>query len=361
MKNYLSTNLFHFINKYHLAEGKILIAVSAGIDSMTLLDLFLTLPKSLNLKIMVVHVHHGWREESDQEFEFLEKFCISAKLPFYGKKLHLSKNDTDAENKARKARYEFFKQIYDETGASGLFLGHQLDDLEETVIKRIYEGALISNLGAIKEKSHLLKMNVYRPLLGFKKSDLINYAQVNKIQYFEDATNVDPKYLRSRLRLEYFPMLENIFGKNKGLNLAKLAKQSDLMSDFFKKRFHEAVITTDYESDVQVFSFKEQLHYFEIFHLVSTFFKKREISLPYAMLNSIAEAIESSSKPKQFNIKNYAIFVSRGFLLLISKDKRLDQEFVDGAKTLIAKLPAWFYKKVPDIKNKINTLTNYSS
>lgn len=350
MKNHLSTNLFHFINKYHLAEGKILIAVSAGIDSMTLLDLFLTLPKSLKLKIFVVHVHHGWREESDQEFDFLEKFCMTSNVPFYGKRLHLSKNLKDAENVARNARYEFFKQIYDETGASGLFLGHHLDDLEETVIKRIYEGALISHLGAIKEESHFLNMRVYRPLLGFKKSDLVSYAHGRKIQYFEDATNIDPKYLRSRLRLEYFPMLENIFGKSKGSNLAKLAKQSNLMNDFFKKRFLEVVITTDCQSDNQVFSLKEKLHYFEIFHLVSVFFKKKELSVSYAMLNLIAEAIESASMPKQFNLKNYTIFASLGFMLLIHKDKPLDGKFVNDAKTLIAKLPAWFYKKVPAIK-----------
>lgn len=350
MKNHLSTNLFHFINKYHLAEGKILIAVSAGIDSMTLLDLFLTLPKSLKLKIMVVHVHHGWREDSDQEFEFIEKFCITAKLPFYGKKLYLSKNVKDAENVARNARYQFFKQIYDETGANGIFLGHHQDDLEETVIKRIYEGALISHLGAIKEESQFLKMDVYRPLLGFKKTDLINYAKLNKIQYFEDVTNVDRKYLRSRLRLEYFPMLETIFGKNQGSNLAKLAKQSDMMSDFFKKRFNQVVITTDFQSDNQIFYLKEQLHYFEILHLVSTFFKKKELCVSYAMLNSIAEAIESASGPKQFNLKDYAIFVSRGLMLMNHKDKPLDEMFLNGVKTLIAKLPAWFYKKVPTIK-----------
>jgi tRNA(Ile)-lysidine synthetase-like protein len=350
MKNHLSSNLYQFFLKHHLEKQKILVAVSSGVDSMVLLDLILKLKDRLSVTLAVVHVHHGWRHQSDIEYEFLVNFCNTHKIEFFGQKLGLSKDLKDAENQARSARYEFFEKAYRTFEAKGLFVAHHRDDLEETVIKRIFEGAFISNLGAMSFLTQLRGMNIYRPLLDASKELLLSYAETFQVPYFEDETNADAKFLRARLRLQYFPIVESIFGKNKGQNLAKLSQQSELMQDFFEKRFEEEVFVSSKQASNQIFYLKKTHHLFEIINFVWLFFKKRDLSIPYPMIKRISETLRNSQMPKYFFVKNWEIAVSKGFMVLLSKNHPNDLLDIHLSKAFVEKFPAWFYKKVPALK-----------
>lgn len=358
MKNHLSANIYQFIDKYQLEGQKILIAVSTGLDSMVLLALILKLKQRFQLTLAVVHLHHGWRAQSDSEYEFLETWCQNQHIAFFGKKLHLSPDLKDAENEARKARYTFFQEVYANFKASGLFLAHHAGDLEETVIKRIFEGAFIGHLGGMLEKSHFLGMAIFRPLLKVKKGALRTYAQDNKIVYFEDETNHDPKFLRARLRADYFPMVEAVFGKNSGTNLVRLAEQASLMKDFFEKRYEQEVYTSDPKAKNQVFYLKNTCHVFEIMNFVIVFFKKRNITLPHAIITAITKAIEQSKAPKKFILKNFEIYASKGFMVLFDESQCEEWLFLDDDKLLVEKLPNWFYKKILALKMKNKKILN---
>lgn len=350
MKNHLSSSLHQFIHKYQLVGQKILIAVSTGVDSMVLLDLILKLKNKLKITLGVVHVNHGWRNQSDSEYNFLEKFCKENNISFFGKNLELSKSVKDAENVARKARYEFFQGIYENFEASGLFLAHHEGDLEETIVKRIYEGAFISHLGGMQESHEFLKMRVFRPLLNSSKLELIKYAQTYRVPYFEDETNHDPKFLRARLRLNYFPILETVFGKNKGSNLARLAKQSQLMNDFFDQRYEQGVRCFELKNSNKALVLKGGCHFFETLNFITIFFKRNGLSLSQAMIMAICQAIQSSLEPKEFRLKNIEIITSKGFLAMIDQNHSEDWLFLEKNDPLVAILPSWFYKKVAILK-----------
>lgn len=358
MKNHLSAHIYQFIDKYQLEGQKIVIAVSTGLDSMVLLDLILKLKQRFQLTVAVAHVHHGWRAQSDTEYEFLETFCQNQDLIFFGKKLDLSSHAQDAENIARKARYAFFQEVYTNFNAVGLFLAHHAGDLEETVVKRIFEGSFIAHLGAMGEKGHFLDMITFRPLLEEKKESLKLYAQTHGLCFFEDETNHDPKFLRARLRKDYFPMLKTVFGKNSGSNLLKLAEQSALMKDFFEKRYEKEVYTAPFQGSNQVFYLQNKSHLFEIMNFIMVFFKKKNITLPYSMIKAVSESIERSIHPKKFILKNFEIYASKGFMVLFDQNSRNEESLKDEDELCIKKLPDWFYKKILALKTKNKNILN---
>lgn len=363
MKNHLNSYILSFITKNKLIDQKILIGVSCGLDSMVLLDLLLKHREKQRLEIVVAHVHHGWRKESDQEYEFLKNFCINQKIEFYAEHLNLSKDLKDAENQSRNARYEFFEKTYHRIKASILILGHHKQDLEETVIKRIHEGAHLQNLGSMTQIGLFKAMKLGRPLLDFNKNDLSAYAQVFNLTYFEDHTNYDPKFLRTRLRQDYFPVLTKVFGKNVGSSLSDLSKESVSMRDYFEKRFeHEAFISHP-EARNQLFHLKGNYHLFEIQNLIIVFLKTRGLVLSKSILQSITQAFQGDPHPKNFYVKGWHLIASKGFLALFSVisdhgETKPDWIFLEKSTSSIEKLPTWFYKRVPTIKEKNKNILN---
>lgn len=356
MKNNLSSKLTQFIHKYKLISQKMVVAVSGGVDSMVLLDLLCKLAHPLKLKLVVAHVHHGWRPQSDLEYDYIEKFCLNHAIEFYGTRLNLSKTMANAENCAREQRYTFFKQVYDDTDSCALLLAHHKGDLEETVIKRIYEGAFFMNLAAMAQNSQRLGMNIFRPLLDETKQELIDYAGHQSIKFFNDETNCDTRFLRARLRTQYFPKIQEIFGKHRGDNLIELARQAEMMKDFFEFQYARNVLISHPGALNRVFFLKNTDHIFETMQLVMLFFKKQGLTLPKVMIQSIAEVIQNSIHPKRFNVKSVEITASKGFMLLESRGlskQTLSPEWIilENQEGCLAKLPAWFYKKFPALRH----------
>jgi tRNA(Ile)-lysidine synthase len=371
MKNTLQLKLYQFIKNHSLEEKRILIAVSAGLDSMALLNLFIGLKERLKLDLHVVHVHHGWRKESDEEFRFLEDYSRKNGIGFSGTLLNLNSDSADCENKAREARYTFFRQVYETLEADGLFLAHHKQDLEETVVKRLYEGAHLINLGCMQKSSKLGPMQLFRPLLEINKKTLIKYVEEVKIPYFEDHTNSDPKFLRTRLRQDFFPSLEKIFGKKKGESLSFLSQEAQLLHTYFEKRFDKEVLVTHPSSLNQAIYFPKTLEFFEIYHFLLIFFKRQSLTVSRDILQNLSEAVEDSTSPKNFILKAFSLMASKNFCVLIFEEKTdllehnsddLDKAlwiYEDRAGMDLEKLPNWFYNKVPTLRSKNKFFLNY--
>jgi tRNA(Ile)-lysidine synthase len=371
MKNTLQLKLYQFIKNHGLEKKRILIAVSAGLDSMALLNLFLGLKERLMLDLHVVHVHHGWRKESDEEFQFLEDYSGKNGIGFSGTRLNLNPDSSDCENKAREARYAFFRQVYETLNADGLFLAHHKQDLEETLVKRIYEGAHLINLACMQKTSMLGSMQLFRPLLEINKKSLIKYIEEAKIPYFEDHTNTDPKFLRTRLRQDFFPSLEKIFGKKKGESLTFLSQEAQLLQSYFEKRFDNEVLVTHPSSKNQAIFFQKELELFEIYHLLLIFFKRQNLTVSRDILKSLTESIQDSTSPKKFILKTFSLMASKNFCVLICEEKTdlLEQNasnldgalwiYEDRAGMELEKLPNWFYNKVPTLRSKNKFFLNY--
>lgn len=210
-----------------------LLGFSGGSDS---LFLFYVL-KSLKIKFTAVHVDHGWRECSREEAKALKEFCHREKISYIGHRLSPEeKGERDLENAARKARYAFFYQLCVQQNFSGVFLAHHANDQAETLLKRVLEGAHLSNLKGMTVSSFYQGMQLLRPLLHIPKARLMSLLHREKISYISDETNEDERYLRARMRKKLFPWLEEVFGKNVSSPLFALAEESKELAEYMESQ-----------------------------------------------------------------------------------------------------------------------------
>jgi tRNA(Ile)-lysidine synthase len=203
---------------------------SGGPDSLALLHLLIQFP----IKLHVAHVDHGWREESSREAEALAAHVGELKLPFH--LLTLSPGQADSELKAREARFEYFAELVQKWDCQALVLGHQADDQAETVLKRVLEGAGLAALGGIRPVSTRSGIPIWRPLLGIQKQEILKWLEEKKLEGFDDPTNADPKYLRSRMRAQILPGLEQAFGKAISSNLVRLGDLAHEVREYLMRK-----------------------------------------------------------------------------------------------------------------------------
>ena len=183
-----------------------LLAVSGGIDSVVMTHLFLSIKKELALNLAIVHLNHSSRAgDSDQDESFVEQLADSMDIPFFSESWSHDE-ESNFEAKARKARYKFFEKKRSEIRYDWIATAHHANDQSETILMRLITGSsYLGLLGIPKEKGKL-----FRPLLGFSKEELINYAKENSLQYRYDKTNSDNHFDRNRIRNTIIPNIEKI-------------------------------------------------------------------------------------------------------------------------------------------------------
>lgn len=222
----------HFLEENWRAGAPIVLACSGGPDSKALLYLLVEVKKFIELEVVGAHIDHGWREESGREAEELKAEVEGLNLGFYLKKLE---GVPMKEEAARDARFEYLVQVASELGAQAVILGHQMDDQAETVLKRVLEGASFSACGGMKSVSVRGGMTFWRPLLTVSKKDLTEWLEERGISYFTDRTNLDPKYLRGRMRGTIVPQLEASFGKSIVKNLCILGERAQKLESHLER------------------------------------------------------------------------------------------------------------------------------
>ena len=209
------------MNNLNLDKNKkYLLACSFGPDSMACFHLLL----QSGYKFEVAIVNYHLRKESNLEVQGLKEYCNAHDIVihvFDVKKLIVK----DIENECRKIRYQFFKKIVEERRLSAVIVAHHQDDVLETYLIQKYRQNLPEYYG-IKEKTHIFGMDVIRPLLAYKKKDLVKICEDNNVPYMIDASNYEITYLRNKIRHEIVAklsdqerakLLQEIAEKNKEL------------------------------------------------------------------------------------------------------------------------------------------------
>ncbi|MGX7590128.1 tRNA lysidine(34) synthetase TilS [Candidatus Karelsulcia muelleri] len=205
-------------DKIDLKEKKIYIAVSGGVDSLVLLDLFFRI-KDLKIKIEVLHCNFQLRgDESEEEDKLIKKICKNQKIILHTKSFNLRKKSSK-QILARKLRYLWFKRMLKTNSFNYIALGHHLNDSIETIFLNIIRGTGIKGIKGIGGK----KKYLIRPLLDFTKTDILSYAKTNKISWIEDSSNINEKFLRNKIRQILNKLLNNeaYLGINKTCHILK--------------------------------------------------------------------------------------------------------------------------------------------
>ncbi|PIZ00483.1 tRNA lysidine(34) synthetase TilS [bacterium (Candidatus Howlettbacteria) CG_4_10_14_0_8_um_filter_40_9] len=180
------------------------IGVSGGADSVTLLYSLIELSKTWKFKIVIAHLNHGLRKEAGSDERFVKSLAKKNNLPFYTRKVSLKR--ANVEEAGREARYEFFEEIWKQTGSKYIVTAHNLNDNAETVLLNLTRGAGLSGLSGMKIKEN----NLIRPLLNIKKDDVLVFAKRNKLKWREDPSNRLLEYSRNRIRRKVLPELTKI-------------------------------------------------------------------------------------------------------------------------------------------------------
>ena len=227
-------------NFLQLKDKKLLLAVSGGIDSMVLLDLFY----KLRFDICIVHCNFQLRgKESDADEMLVRKTCQDSYIPYFIESfdtLEFAKeNKLSIQLAARKLRYDWFQEIIS-LGFDYVLTAHHLDDNVETFLINFTRGTGLEGLTGIPAQNG----NIIRPLLPFSREEIENYAQANQIQWREDSSNASDKYFRNKLRHNIVPTLKEL---NTGFldsfqnTLHHLQQSESLVNDASKLVFEKVV------------------------------------------------------------------------------------------------------------------------
>ena len=172
---------------------------------MALLDVLRELGSTLRLTLACAHVHHGLRAEAEADAEFVRRLAERMAVPFCLERVTVRRGPPweGLEAEARHARYAALEARALALGAGRIATGHTADDQAETVLMRLLQGAGPRGLAGIAA----MRGPVIRPLLDARRDEIVAYLGSRGLDWVEDATNQDRRFLRNRIRHEILPVL----------------------------------------------------------------------------------------------------------------------------------------------------------
>lgn len=212
----MNEKVLNYIKEFNMINPNesVVVGVSGGSDSMCLLGLLLELRESMNLKLHVVHIHHGIRgNEADEDMAYVESFCKSKDITFYGFKYDVEamarKKGLSTEEMGRILRYDAFSEIANKYNGK-IAVAHNMEDVAETVLFNLFRGSGIKGLVGILP----VRDNIIRPIMCLSKEEIYAYLKEMGISYRVDKTNFEDEYTRNKIRLNVLPYIkENINNK----------------------------------------------------------------------------------------------------------------------------------------------------
>ena len=243
---------------YHLA-------VSGGVDSMVLADLF----QVSGFNFHMAHINYHLRnEDSNLDQKLVFDFCEKHKIPFH--LYEVSENDNQPENSiqnwARELRYRYFREIQEKVNLDYIVTAHHLNDQLETFIINLSKASGIRGLSGIPQSEN----GIIRPLLGFSKNEIYDFAKENHIEFREDQSNQKTDYLRNKIRHNIVPELEKInsdFLTNFSKSINYINQAKDFINESVDNKIEVLKIKSDENQliiDKQKFSQESELIRYEI-------------------------------------------------------------------------------------------------
>lgn len=190
-----------------LANKKLLIAISGGIDSVVLTHLL----HQLKFEIALAHCNFLLRgKDSFKDADFVQSFSESLNVPLFTIEFETTKyaeeHKISIQMAARDLRYNWFQKISKQQKFDYVLTAHHSDDVLETFLINLTRGTGLNGLTGIPE----INENIVRPLLPFSRNDILVYATKNKLQWREDKSNSSLKYVRNKFRHKVIPILKEL-------------------------------------------------------------------------------------------------------------------------------------------------------
>ena len=283
---------------YFNRHKKILVAVSGGADSMSLLHFLYNHQKDLDIQLGIAHVNHKQRQESEHEEAYLHHWAEEHKVPFH----YSAFSGKFSENAARTFRYEFFKQVMKDYDYSALVTAHHADDQAETIFMRLLRGSRLRHLTGISAIRPFGTGQIIRPFLHLTK------AQLPVTFHFEDRSNTSLAYLRNRIRLSYLPTLSQENPKIKE-HLCLLAEEIGLMEQALGELTKD-ISTTDLSV------FQQQSDAVQLFLLQNYLDSFPDLQLSKGQFNQLISYLRKNASGKMPLKNGYELVKTQTYFLI---------------------------------------------
>lgn len=230
----------HQFSALNTSNCRLLVTVSGGVDSVVLLDLV----ARSGFDYMVAHANFQLRqEESTRDENFVkalgEKYAKEVHIKHFDTSDHAAANKLSIQEAARSLRYQWFSALADasekEPGAQNrtvpcyILTAHHADDNMETLLMHFFRGTGIQGMTGIPAMATDRKL--LRPLLPFRKSELLDYAAENQLAFVTDSSNASEKYTRNYFRNKLLPQISEVFPsveENLLNNLSRFAEVNEI-------------------------------------------------------------------------------------------------------------------------------------
>jgi tRNA(Ile)-lysidine synthase len=293
----------------------ILLAISGGVDSMCMLRLF----ENTRYRLMVAHVNFQLRGEDSTGDELLIKnYCQDREIGFqsirFDTLLYARENKISTQMAAREFRYPWFNQLLENFHLDYIATAHHAEDSLETALLNLTRGTGLSGLKGILPKQGKL----IRPLLFAQKSDIMAFAEIEKIEWREDSSNASDKYKRNFIRHQVVPLLKE---QNPKLAFNFLQTSKRIADNLeFIERLAQEFITKNVNISSNVNSIQKEL-FFNADNRVLVEFWLENFNFNYTSIDAILNSKESLSG-SQFLSETHKLIIDReAVFVFTNKDK----------------------------------------
>ncbi|MEP7341381.1 MAG: tRNA lysidine(34) synthetase TilS [Acidobacteriota bacterium] len=223
------------VGKAPLLPLSLLVAVSGGADSVSLLDALVRLNErgKLPVKIFVAHLNHRLRaEESDEDEAFVSRVAMQYNLKSFIEQASIAEiaraEKGNLEATARRVRYDFLARAAESCGAGFVLTAHTQDDQAETILMRLLRGSGTEGMQGIHAVRRLNEsVKLIRPMLSVTRAEVIEHCERYNLKFRTDSSNYLPDFTRNRVRHELLPLLRSFNPRSD----EALARMAELMAD----------------------------------------------------------------------------------------------------------------------------------
>ena len=338
-------------NKLFSPSEKIILAVSGGIDSLVMCELF----SQSDFSFSIAHCNFKLRgNESDEDELFVKNMAIKLKVNFYCKKFdakkYASENRISIQMAARELRFNWFNDLLKKYFPIYKYIAtaHHLDDQTETFFINLIRGTGISGLHGIKPKQG----NIIRPLLFARRSDIENFANANNLSFREDSSNKSNKYIRNKIRHKLLPLIKEINPEFDYLIQKNIENFKETEEIFKHEISRQKKTIIKEENGIIYFSIYKLLKLKPLRTYLYEFLKPLGFSI--SIIEDIIDSIKNISG-KQFFSPTHRLIKDREFLIIsqINKSKKHTIFNVSEEDKIIFEPLKLTFKKI-EFNSKVN-------
>jgi tRNA(Ile)-lysidine synthase len=325
-----------FIHTNHLITGQtkhVFAAVSGGVDSTVMLNIFYQLVSEWNFQLHIVHFNHHTRgKDSDQDERFVEKLAKDYQIDIKIGSLPASVNKM-TETALREERYKFFARILSRFKNAVIATGHNRDDNVETFLMRLAKGSRLNGLLAIKPQ----RSGFIHPLLDVSREEIESFAATHHINFRTDKSNQDISIPRNAMRHKIIPFLKEHLNTHLEDNIDKVIRDLYLYHQIYEDKLKEAVISSIKRSKSGISLNRKRYQYFN-----------------KAIRRGLIEYCISNNYPLNYRVSNKNFRIWDKFINDAQTGKR--QSYLENG-TAIAERNLIIFGRIPKVREEMYHLS----